>query len=237
MPTSLWLRTDEPKRGPRPTYTLDDIGEACVRLVDDEGIRALSMRRVADALGSSAASLYRYVSGKDDLLPLMTDHVAAEYDFPALTGDVRADVLAIAQQSRALHRRHPWLRDVPATDLGPNGIRYLDRLIGALAPAGLDATATMMAVALISGWVTNFAAQEAAGETASDSGGGAAHLSAMLAHGDYPHLTALFTGDGSGAAAPLDNDAAFTAGLDAMLFGIAPAVAPRDRTRLDRKRT
>ncbi|WP_068154759.1 TetR/AcrR family transcriptional regulator [Rhodococcus phenolicus] len=226
MPTSLWLRTGERKRGPRPAHTLDDIGEACVRLVDDEGMRALSMRRVAEALGTSAASLYRYVAGKDDLLALMADRVAAEYDFPPLTGDVRADVFAIAQQSRSLHRRHPWLRDVPATDLGPNSIRYLDRLIGALAPAGLDSTAVMMGVALISGWVANFAAQESTGETASDAGGGAAHLSAMLAHGDYPHLTALFTADASDAAAPLDNDAAFTAGLDAMLFGIAPAVEP-----------
>ncbi|WP_420749373.1 TetR/AcrR family transcriptional regulator [Rhodococcus sp. O3] len=235
MPTSLWLRTDERKRGPRPTYTLDDIGEACVRLVDSEGMRALSMRRVADALGTSAASLYRYVAGKDDLLALMADRVAAEFDFPPLTGDVRTDVLAIAQQSRSLHRRHPWLRETPATDLGPNSIRYLDRLVGALAPAGLDATATMMGVALISGWVTNFAAQESAGETASASGGGAAHMSEMLAHGDYPHLTALFTSNASGAATPLDNDTAFVAGLDAMLFGIAPAASRTEPPRPERK--
>lgn len=137
-----WLRSDEPKRGPRPAHTLDDIAEACVGLVDREGMHALSMRRVAEALGTSAAPLYRYVSGKGDLL---------------------------------------------------------------------------------SGWVTNFAAQESVNNVASESGGGAEHLTAMLAHGNYPHLVTLFSGAGDGApTAPLDNDAAFAAGIDAMLFGIAP---------------
>ena len=73
------------------------------------------------------------------------------------------------------------------------------------------------------GWVTNFAAQESVNNVASESGGGAEHLTAMLAHGDYPHLVTLLSGAGDGApTAPLDNDAAFAAGIDAMLFGIAP---------------
>ncbi|MEE2060881.1 TetR/AcrR family transcriptional regulator [Rhodococcus artemisiae] len=223
MPTSLWLRSDEPKRGPRPTHTLGDIAAVCVDLVDREGMRALSMRRVAEALGTSAASLYRYVSGKDDLLALMADHVAGEYEFAPLSGDVRADVLAVAEQSRALHQRHPWLREVPATDMGPNTVAYLDHLIGALAPAKLDATSTMMGVALLSGWVTNFAAQESAGDVASESGGGAEHIATMLTQGDYPHLAALFAhADKADPTDPLDNDAAFVAGIEAMLFGIAP---------------
>lgn len=227
MPTSLWLRSDEPKRGPRPAHTLGDIAAVCVDLVDREGMRALSMRRVAEALGTSAASLYRYVSGKDDLLTLMADHVAGEYEFAPLTGDVRTDVLAAAEQSRALHRRHPWLREVPATDMGPNTVAYLDHLVGALAPAKLDTTSTMMGVALLSGWVTNFAAQESAGDVASESGGGAEYIAAMLGYGDYPHLSALFASTGeSSPTAPLDNDTAFTAGIDAMLFGIAPPHAP-----------
>ncbi|HET8994259.1 MAG TPA: TetR/AcrR family transcriptional regulator [Rhodococcus sp. (in: high G+C Gram-positive bacteria)] len=234
MPTSLWLRSDGAKRGPRPTHTLSDIAATCVDLGDREGMRALSMRRVAEALGTSAASLYRYVSGKDDLLALMADHVAGEYVFAPLTGDVRADVLAVAEQSRVLHQRHPWLREVPATDMGPNTVAYLDHLIGALAPAELDATATMMGVALLSGWVTNFAAQESAGEVASQSGGGAEHLVAMLAHGDYPHLAMLFTRSGDDApTAPIDNDAAFVAGIDAMLFGIAPP-DPQGQPRIPR---
>lgn len=222
VPISLWLRSDEPKRGPHPTHTLDEIADACVHLVDAEGMRALSMRRIAESIGTSAASLYRYVSGKDDLLALMADRVAGSYDFAPLTGNVRTDVLAVAEQARALHRRHPWLRQAPTTDLGPNAMRYLDQLVGALAPAKLDSTVTMMGVALLSGWVTNFAAQESGGDAVSDAGGGAEHLSAMLVQGNYPHLARLFASAGDEVAAPLDNDTAFIAGIDALLFGIAP---------------
>ncbi|MGV9743916.1 hypothetical protein ACWDTG_03265 [Rhodococcus zopfii] len=51
-------------------------------------------------------------------------------------------------------------------------------------------------------------------------------MSAMLAHGDYPYLTALFSAYTSGAAAPLDNHAAFAAGPDAVLFGVARPASP-----------
>lgn len=234
---SIWLRSDSGRPGPRPTYTLDQLADACVRIADEDGIRALSMRRLADTLGTAPASLYRYVSGKTDLVDLMVDRAGAEYRFAPLTGDVRADVLDIAEQSRAIHRRHPWLSQVTASTLGPNSMRYLDHLVGALAPAGLDPTATMTGVALLSGWVTNFAAQEAAGMSAGAAGGGAAHIAAMLEHGDYPHLTALMTdaaaGGSAGDVADADsrsgaddgsdaNDRAFRAGIDALLFGIAP---------------
>ena len=40
------------------------------------------MRRVAAELGTGAASLYRYVETRDDLLDLMTDADRAEYALP-----------------------------------------------------------------------------------------------------------------------------------------------------------
>lgn len=50
--------------------------------------------------------------------------------------------------------------------MGPNSVRYMDRMAGALAPAGLDARAVMMGVAMLSGWGASFAAQETAGLSA-----------------------------------------------------------------------
>src|SRR5690606_39375341 len=86
-------------------------------------MRSLSMRRVAEELGTGAASLYRYVSGKDDLVDLMYDRVAGEYELAPPTGDLRADVLDIAEQARAMHRRHRWLIDTNPRNLGPHGLR------------------------------------------------------------------------------------------------------------------
>ncbi|WP_327097454.1 TetR/AcrR family transcriptional regulator [Nocardia vinacea] len=222
--TSLWLRGADPKPGPRRTYTLDQLADVCVRIADAEGLPALSMRRIAEDLGTAAASLYRYVDGKNDLLALMVNHVAAEYDYPPLIGNVRTDVFAMLEQAQALHRRHPWLREglgeAVSLNLGRNSMRYLDHMAGALAQAGLDANATMMGISLLSGWVRTFAGLEAAGFSASTMGE-SDHLPTMLAHGDYPHLTALLTTTES-ATAPVDNDAVFRAGVEALLFGIIP---------------
>ncbi|MFC8045736.1 TetR/AcrR family transcriptional regulator [Nocardia sp. NPDC057353] len=215
---SPWLRAEQVRPGPRPAHTLDDIAAACVRIADESGLAAVAMRRVAERLGTAAASLYRYVDGKDDLFALMVDHVAAEYELAPLTGDVRADVLAVAEEARALHRRHPWVQRVSPSALGPNSLRYLDHLVGALGPAGLDRTTVMVGIAQLTGWISTFAAQESAGAVAA--GQDPAALPAMVARGDYPHLTALF----AGAPAPgsgFDADAAFRAGIDALLFGIA----------------
>ncbi|KJF21846.1 TetR/AcrR family transcriptional regulator [Rhodococcus sp. AD45-ID] len=230
-PASLWLRGEDTKRGPRPAYTLEQLADTCVRIADDQGLRAVSMRGVAQELGTAAASLYRYVNGKDDLMALMADSVGAEYDYPPLTGDVRTDVLAIAVQSRAIHRRHPWLSQIQPTGLGPQSMRYLDQMVGALSPTGLSAPATMTGIALLTGWVTSFAAQESAGMSArSSANSGAEHIGALLAHGDYPHLAALYastdistpTTESAPTTESIDNNTAFEAGIDALLFGIAP---------------
>lgn len=218
---SLWSRGAAPRPGPRPAYTLDQLADACVRRADAGGLRAVSMRGVADELGTAAASLYRYVDGKDDLIALMVDRVAGEYRYPDPTGDVRTDVLALAEQSRALHRTHPWLVQAAPSSMGPNSVRYMDRMAGALAPTGLDAGATMVGVAMLSGWGANFAAQEAAGLSTADLGAALVASTGDPAR-DYPNLTALFGTATAGASAPVDNDAVFVAGIDALLFGILP---------------
>ncbi|NUP26094.1 MAG: TetR/AcrR family transcriptional regulator [Nocardia sp.] len=216
---SLWVRAGEPRPGPRPGLSLDDIAAVCVRLADAEGIGALSMRRVAEELGTGAASLYRYVSGKDDLVSLMYDRVAAEYEFDRVTGDLRADTLAVAEQARAMYRRHPWMTGVNPADLGPNGVRYLDHMAAVLAPARLDPAATMTGIAMLSGWVTVFSAQEASGQVVP--AGGAERIAAVLRLGDYPHLAELFARSDGPDRVAVDADAVFRAGLEALLFGIA----------------
>src|SRR5437764_8785599 len=63
------------------------IAAAAVAIADREGLDAVSMRRVAARLGTGAASLYRYLESREDLLDLMVDATGAEYVFTAPTGD------------------------------------------------------------------------------------------------------------------------------------------------------
>ena len=67
-----------PRRRPRTSLTLDRIAAAAVEVADEEGVAAVTMRRLATKLGVAPMAAYRHVSGKDDLWALMVDRVAAE---------------------------------------------------------------------------------------------------------------------------------------------------------------
>ena len=118
---------------------------AAVAIADSEGLAAASMRRVAAALGTASASLYRYVTNRDELLALMADAVTAELDLGGLptAHGWRHDVLTVAHALRAHYRRHPWMLDVlpsatGAQGLGPAAIDYLEAVLGALSPLDSD---------------------------------------------------------------------------------------------------
>ncbi len=129
----LWLRTEPGRRQPR--FSRDDIAEAAVRIADEEGIDALSMRRLATEVGAGTMTLYHYVRTKDELLSLVTDYVMGEIVLPAtkLRGGWRAAITALAHSSRAAFERHPWIFDIvedPA--VGPNGVRHFDQSLEAV---------------------------------------------------------------------------------------------------------
>ncbi|MFJ5038729.1 MULTISPECIES: TetR/AcrR family transcriptional regulator C-terminal domain-containing protein [Streptomyces] len=86
---------------------------AAVDLADTDGLQALTMRRLAAELGLGPMSLYRYVSGKEELLAQMTDLVFGDLDLPEEgPGGWRARLELVARGQWRLCRRHPWLSRV-----------------------------------------------------------------------------------------------------------------------------
>lgn len=140
---ALWRTAEPPRRGPRPGLTLDQITDAAVALADAEGLRAVSMARVAEALGVSTMALYRYVTSKDELLVLMYDAGLADLRPPEPEGRLlgpapaapawRARLLEWFEAQLAAVRRHPWLMQA-ATSVPVPGPRQL-----ALLESGLEA--------------------------------------------------------------------------------------------------
>jgi AcrR family transcriptional regulator len=132
---SIWSIPERQGRGPRPAYSRTQITEAAIRIADAEGLEAASMRRIAADLGTGAMSLYRYVPSREDLIELMIDHVLLEMDIPERpSGDWRADLTLIAENTRAVWRGHAWLAGLarPRATLGPNRLRLLEFAFGAL---------------------------------------------------------------------------------------------------------
>jgi len=69
----LWGTRDAPRRGPRPSLSLDRIVAEAIALADADGLASLSMQHLADRLGCAKMALYRYVPGKSELVALMVD--------------------------------------------------------------------------------------------------------------------------------------------------------------------
>src|ERR1700743_2792992 len=83
IPPPPWQRA--PDRGSRPRrepISKEAIVTAAIGLLDREGLAALSMRRLAEELGTGAASLYWHVGSKDGLLDLVLDEIIGEQQAP-----------------------------------------------------------------------------------------------------------------------------------------------------------
>ena len=190
---SIWLRPERSAIGRPAQWSRAQITQIALRIADAEGLDAVSMRHVATQLGTGAASLYRYVQTREDLLDLMTDAAAAEYEFAAPTGDWLADLIPLGEQARAIFRRHRWLAGLTMTRpvIGPNGTALLEHFLTLLAahPAGI--AEKMEAFGMLNGITAAFALQEQA-----DPGLQArnlAYLGHALTSGRYPHLAALLS--------------------------------------------
>ncbi|MEW2354549.1 TetR/AcrR family transcriptional regulator [Spirillospora sp. NPDC029432] len=143
----LWQRMERPAPAPRQTLTAERIAAAAVAVADAEGLDAITMRRLATELGVAPMAAYRHVSGKDELLELMVNHIYADLNLPQDAG-WRDTMRAMALGTRDLMLQHLWLAQLsPRTllSLTPNRMAIAERSLALLEGLGLDAD-TMMAV-------------------------------------------------------------------------------------------
>jgi AcrR family transcriptional regulator len=150
---AMWRLRETPRRGPKPSLTLDDIVGAAIELADAEDLAAVSMARVAERLGNSTMALYRHVKSKDELLVIMSD-AALERPDPMPQGvDWRAGLTFWADGVLTAIRRHRWYAKVPISGppAGPNNLAWFDSALGALKDTGLPEEAK---VGVVMGLIT-----------------------------------------------------------------------------------
>ncbi|EID55882.1 TetR/AcrR family transcriptional regulator C-terminal domain-containing protein [Saccharomonospora xinjiangensis] len=158
----LWTTPPKPARGPAPSYTREQIADAAIAIADNDGLDAVTMRRVATELGTGAMSLYRYVENKDALVELVADRMYARHEWPEPTGEWRQDLWAFAHAQRRALLAHPWLLRVwgIGPTMGPNVLRHFERSLSLVDGLGLDIDEMVETVMLISTWTSGFVRQE-----------------------------------------------------------------------------
>ncbi|MFD5413343.1 TetR/AcrR family transcriptional regulator C-terminal domain-containing protein [Streptomyces nojiriensis] len=161
-------RTRPRRKEQQPALSRAAIVAAAIRLLDAEGIEALSMRRLGTGMGAAATSLYRHVSGKDELIELVVDEVHGELEVPgaASAAEWRDAVSRSGHSVRAMTLRHPWLASVlgrvgPAR-LGPNLTRTAERMLALFRTAGFPAAEADPAMKAVLSYVVGASAGEAA---------------------------------------------------------------------------
>jgi AcrR family transcriptional regulator len=147
-------------RGPKQGRTVDEVVNASIELADAAGLEAVTMRRVAQALGVSPMSMYTYVPGKAELIDLMLDTVYAQMPRPE-HGDTpwRERAVTVADANRALFDRHPWVASVTTTrpPLGPGLMAKYEHELLAFEGLGLDDVEMDAALTFVLGFVQSSA--------------------------------------------------------------------------------
>jgi AcrR family transcriptional regulator len=133
-------RSRKARATPRAHLSREAVLDAAVQLADEDGLDAVTMRRLARALGSEAMSIYYHVPGKDDLLVAMADRVVDEMEPARPSPDWRASVTAAMVSRRTVLQRHPWAADLlmSAARLTPARTRQMEALLATLQAAGFE---------------------------------------------------------------------------------------------------
>ncbi|MGW7196338.1 TetR/AcrR family transcriptional regulator [Streptomyces chryseus] len=152
------------RRG-RPPVDVGKVIDTALKLIDDVGVQALTLRMLADTLGSGTATLYRHFAGKDELLTHVVDRILGEVRLTpeAVKGLTWREAVTVGAE--ALYdtlRRHPNALPllVSQVPVGPNGLVNRERAIGLLLGFGFPVDLAARAFTAIGHYVVGFAIQQ-----------------------------------------------------------------------------
>lgn len=209
----------------REPLTRDRIVDAALRIVDAGGLDAVSMRSVAEALGTGPASLYAHVSGKEELLSLLIERLAGEVRLPE--PDPERWQEQVKELVRELHSVLLAHRDLARASLGTNllgegALRISERMIEILGLGGLPKQVIAHAVELLPLYAVATACEQSLSDERAATEEGARYLEevdaylAALPADRFPHLAALAPQLNQG-----DAGERFEFGLDVLVAGLA----------------
>jgi AcrR family transcriptional regulator len=217
---------DRPAKAPLSREAVIDAGLGVLR---SEGIDGVTMRRVAAELDTGAASLYVYVSNREDLLNQMFDAVAGEIDTDDAADPARwrEQLEALLTAARDAMDRYPGIARVPLANVptGPNATRVADHMLGLLRAGGVDDRSAAWFVDVISLYInaasyeTSIYVEEGRAEENVDEE--IRESFAQLSPAEYPNIMSLLPLLTSG-----DGDQRFAFGLQLMINGLLHTEPP-----------
>jgi AcrR family transcriptional regulator len=168
LPEPPWSSAKPRSTPARAPLSRDAILAAAMAILDADGLDAVSMRAVADRLGTGPASLYAHVSGKDELLALMLDRVIGEVRVPPADArrwaDQAREVMRSMRDSLAAHRdiARVAIGEIPT---GHNAIAAMEGVLAILLAGGLPKQVAAYAADLLPLYVVATAYEDSIRQT------------------------------------------------------------------------
>lgn len=215
---SLADRRRRPRAGGLST---ERIVETSLEVLREEGLEALTVRSVAERLGTSNASLYRHIASRDELIALIADHVMGDIRLERTGRGWRADVEALMLEMRRVILSQPLPPSAGRSQSGsgPNMLRLVEFALALYREAGLtDRQAVHTTITMIEFVGGSTSIRRSPAGRGSNGVAGAAGLRQLLdglPADDFPALRA--TGNLYTAASA---DDVFTHGMALFLDGV-----------------
>ena len=227
-----------PRHGPRQGLSVSAVVATATQVADTEGLEAVTMRRVAKALGVAPMTLYTYVPGKAELLDLMLD--AAYTSMPRLDSSGqpwRQRLAAVAEENKTLFENHPWAATISTIrpPLGPGMMAKYEHELLALEGLGLDDVVMDASLTYLLGFVQSWAraaadARAAHQDSAMDDDEWWATSGPMLARvldqAAYPIAARVGSAAGAAHGGAYSPGHAYTFGLARVLDGLSTLIEP-----------
>jgi AcrR family transcriptional regulator len=230
------VRARAAKARRRRVLSVDAIVERTLRIVDTEGVQAVSMRRVAAEFDTGPASLYAHVPNKQTLLRLVLDRILDEVEVP--TGDDWQEVIrSLAHNVRAVLRRHNDAAVLSFAHIptGERALESVERVLSTMLAGGvppqvaawsMDIISLYVAADVYEGWLLKERFDDGSGRDPEEIGveyiGQISRSFAEIPPERYPTLVAnadaLMTGG---------SDERFAFGIDMLIAGFAAQVSAR----------
>ena len=221
----------EPTSGSRIPLSRERVLQTAVKVADEGGVEAITMRRLADELGAEAMSLYYHVARKEDILEGIVDVIAREINDAVsdISGPSEGDAWKTATRERILAARRVFLRHPWAPGLferhastSPAVLRYFDALVGLMRAGGFSFDLAHHALHALGSRALGFA------QELFDPGDGAGREEAGAAPEDmaeqFPHLAGMMAeiahDDPDSTLGWCDDQTEFEFGLDVILDGL-----------------
>ncbi|CAG6391050.1 TetR/AcrR family transcriptional regulator [Streptomyces cocklensis] len=235
---SIWMQPERSRRaspGPQRAYSRQQVVRAAIKIADEDGLPAASMRRIAAEIGAGTMTLYQYVRNREDLIELIVDEVTGEMGLPDRpSGEWRADLSDVVVAKRALYLRHTWLATrVPGHPVwGPNSLHLQEFLLSSFDGFEVSVDEAVSLIGLLNGYVESFVRaevgwQEEARRTGVDMQEWmrrtAPYARQLVLSGKYPRFARVLMENTSPHMEP---DARFQYGLDRVLDSIEASLKP-----------